>query len=57
LRKLSRLTDNNSVLPEFGLNSVDSIRFIDSITIEGYFNGNKKKINLDKLKPYHPVLK
>jgi hypothetical protein len=54
LRKLSRLTDDGSILPKFGLSSVDSIKFIDSVTIEGYFNDKKKVINLDKLKKYHP---
>ena len=55
LIKLSRLTDDDSVLPKFGISSVDSLKFIDSVNIEGYFNNTKKRINLDKLKPYHPI--
>jgi hypothetical protein len=50
LIKRTRLTDDNSVLPKFGLNSLDSVRFTDSITIEGYFNKEKIKINLSSLK-------
>jgi hypothetical protein len=41
-----RLTDDKSSLPRFGLNKVDSLKFIDSVTIVGYFNKQKMKINL-----------
>lgn len=47
-----RLTDDNSTLPKFGLNNIDSLRFIDSVTIQGYFNNKKMIINLEKLKNY-----
>ena len=50
LIKRKRLTDDDSVLPKFGLNSVDSLRFTDSVTIEGYFNRQKIKINLNSLR-------
>jgi len=53
LVKLSRITDDNSALPKFGLGSVDSLKFIDSVRIQGYFNNKKMIINLDKLKNYH----
>ncbi|MBB3056447.1 hypothetical protein [Mucilaginibacter gotjawali] len=49
LVKRFRLTDDHSVLPKFGLISVDSIRFADSITIEGYFNKKKEIINLNTI--------
>jgi hypothetical protein len=54
LVKLSRLTDDNSVLPKFGLFSVDSLKFIDSVKIIGYFNHKKMVIDLDKLPNFHP---
>jgi hypothetical protein len=50
LIKRIRLTDDNSVLPEFGLRSVDSLKFVDSVKIEGYFNEKKRIINIDTLK-------
>jgi hypothetical protein len=50
LIKRIRLTDDNSVLEKFGLNKVDSIKFIDSVRIQGYFNGKKMIINIDSLK-------
>lgn len=52
LAKIVRITDDNSALPKFGLVSADSLQFIDSVNIQGYFNHQKKIINLDKLKPY-----
>lgn len=55
LIKRTRLNDDNSILPKFGLNIVDSIRFTDSITIEGYFNKEKIKINLNTLKKIYPT--
>ena len=54
LVKLSRITDDGSVLPRFGLSSVDSLKFIDSVDIQGFFNHKKMIITLNKLKPYHP---
>ncbi len=54
LVKLSRLTDDSSVLPRFGLFSVDSLKFLDSVKIEGYFNHKKMVVDLDKLFAYHP---
>jgi hypothetical protein len=57
LFKLSRVTDDGSALPKFGISSADSIKFIDSVTIQGYFNDKKKIIDLEKLKPYHPDLR
>lgn len=45
-----RLTDDASALPKFGLYSVDSLRFTDSVTIEGLFNAKKMKIKLTGLK-------
>jgi hypothetical protein len=54
LVKLSRITDDNSALPKFGLYSTDSLKFIDTVRISGYFNGKRKIINLDSLKSYHP---
>jgi len=54
LVKLARITDDDSALPKFGLSSVDSLKFIDTTKIDGYFNGKKLTINLDKLKSYHP---
>jgi hypothetical protein len=53
LVKLSRITDEHSALPRFGLYSADSLKFIDSVRVQGYFNKQKKIINLDKLKSYH----
>jgi hypothetical protein len=53
LIKLSRLTDDGSALPKFGLNKVDSLKFIDSVNIQGLFNNQKKVINLERLKQYH----
>ena len=50
LIKRERLTDDNAVLPKFGLNTVDSMKFTDSVTIEGYFNKERIKINLNNLK-------
>jgi len=50
LIKRIRLTDNNSLMPKFGLNKADSIKFIDSVRVEGYFNGKKMIINLDSIK-------
>jgi len=50
LIKRIRLTDDNSVFPKFGLNKIDSLRFIDSVTVKGYFNGEKKVINVDSIK-------
>jgi hypothetical protein len=55
LIKLVRLTDDNSALPKFGLSTVDSLRFLDSVRIQGYFNSKKMIINLDDLKEYHPA--
>jgi hypothetical protein len=50
LIKRVRLTDDNSVLPKFGLSTVDSLKFIDSVKIEGYFNDKKRVINLVEIK-------
>ena len=50
LIKRIRLTDDNAVLPKYGLNNIDSIKFIDSVRVEGYFNGKKMVINLDSIK-------
>jgi hypothetical protein len=50
LIKRIRLTDDNSALPKFGLSKIDSIKFIDSVRIEGYFNDKKMVINIDSLK-------
>lgn len=50
LIKRIRLTDDNSVFPKFGLNKIDSLKFIDSVTIKGYFNGEKRIINVDSIK-------
>jgi hypothetical protein len=46
LIKRIRLTDDNSVLSKFGLNKLDSVKFIDSVRVEGYFNGKKMIIML-----------
>lgn len=48
LVKRIRLTDENSVLPKFGLTKVDSLKFTDSVTVSGYFNDKKQSINLSK---------
>jgi hypothetical protein len=53
LVKMLRITDDGSALPKLGLGTVDSLKFIDSVNIEGYFNHKKQIINLDKLKPWH----
>ena len=53
LVRLSRITDDGSEFPKFGLSKVDSLKFIDTISISGYFNNKKKTINLDNLKSYH----
>jgi hypothetical protein len=45
-----RITDDHSALPKFGLNSLDSVKFIDSVKIEGLFNGKRKMINLNESK-------
>ncbi len=49
LIKRVRLTDDNSVLQKFGLNKVDSLKFIDSVRIQGYFNHKKMIINIDSI--------
>jgi hypothetical protein len=43
------LTGDNSVLQKFGLNKVDSIKFIDNVRIQGYFNDKKMIINIDSI--------
>ncbi|WP_426670569.1 hypothetical protein ACPPVU_04830 [Mucilaginibacter sp. McL0603] len=50
LIKRVRLTDDNAVLPRFGLSKIDSVKFIDSVRVEGYFNDKKMIINVDSLK-------
>ena len=52
LLERKRLTDDNSVLPKFGLSRVDSLTFIDSVTIVGYFNEERMKIDLKKGKRF-----
>ena len=47
LVKRRRLTDDHSVFPKFGLQKIDSLSFVDSVTIQGYFNGKKMEINLN----------
>ncbi|MEN0054320.1 MAG: hypothetical protein AAGC65_11655 [Mucilaginibacter sp.] len=45
-----QLTNDNSVFAKFGLQKIDSLNFVDSVTIRGYFNGKKMNINLNTLK-------
>jgi len=47
LVKRTRLTDDNTELSKFGLQRVDSLKFIDSVTLSGYFNNKKLKINVE----------
>ncbi|MDB5129009.1 hypothetical protein [Mucilaginibacter sp.] len=50
LIKRIRFTDENSTLPKFGLSKVDSLKFIDSVKISGYFNDKRLIVNLSELK-------
>ncbi|MFA6248746.1 MAG: hypothetical protein WC615_17520 [Mucilaginibacter sp.] len=49
LVKRIRLTDENSILPKFGLTKMDSLKFADSVTVSGYFNDKKLIVNLNNL--------
>ncbi|MDB5147200.1 MAG: hypothetical protein JWQ57_1220 [Mucilaginibacter sp.] len=51
LLKTVRLTNNGLTHPKSNLYKVDSLKFIDSVTIQGYFNGIKKSVNFENLKP------
>lgn len=50
LLKTVRLTNDRLTLPNSNLYKVDSLKFIDSVTVQGYFNGKKNSINLESLK-------
>lgn len=50
LLKTIQLTNNGLTLPNSNLYKVDSLKFIDSVTVQGYFNGKKNSINLESLK-------
>jgi len=50
LLKTARLSNNALTLPNSNLYKVDSLKFIDSVTVQGYFNEKKKSINLESLK-------
>jgi hypothetical protein len=50
LLKTIRLTNTGLTLPNSNLYKVDSLKFIDSVTVRGYFNDKKKSINLENLK-------
>lgn len=45
-----RLKENELGLPDFSLNSLDSLAFIDTVTVSGYFNDIKYRVNLDNRK-------
>jgi hypothetical protein len=50
LLKTIRLTNIGLTPPKSNLYKVDSLKFTDSVTVQGYFNDKKKSINLERLK-------
>ena len=46
--QLIKRVNLNEVLTRHGSLTVDSLKFIDSVNIQGYFNDKKMIVNLDK---------